>query len=255
MIDTHTHIYDEAFDDDREAVIQRALDVGVTTLLLPAIDSRSLPLQERLAAEHPGLCREMMGLHPTSVGPDFEQELELVRQRLFDPGHRYVAVGEIGIDLYWDTSRLEEQREALMRQMRWARELQLPVALHVRKAYNELFGLLRRLNFEHYDGVLHCFGGSLQEAWRAVEMGFYIGVGGVVSFKNAQLADIAAKIPLDRIVLETDAPYLAPVPHRGHRNEPAYLTHVADTIAALRGIPRTEVEVATTENARRLFSL
>lgn len=255
MIDTHTHIYDEAFDDDREAVIQRAMDAGVTTLLLPAIDSTSLERQERLAAQHPDLCRQMMGLHPTSVNEHFEAELALVRQRLFDPQRHYVAVGEIGLDLYWDTTYLEQQREVLLRQMRWAEELQLPVALHVRKAYNELFGLLRQLNRSQYSGVMHCFGGSVQEAERAVEMGFYIGVGGVVTFKNATLAKVAATVPLERIVLETDAPYLAPVPYRGRRNEPAYLVEVAATIAALRGITPEEVDAVTSENARRLFSL
>lgn len=255
MIDTHTHIYDEAFDDDREAVIQRAMDAGVNALLLPAIDSTSLERQERLAAQHTDLCRQMMGLHPTSVNEHFEAELALVRQRLFDPQRHYVAVGEIGLDLYWDTTYLEQQREVLLRQMRWAEELQLPVALHVRKAYNELFGLLRQLNRSQYSGVMHCFGGSVQEAERAVEMGFYIGVGGVVTFKNATLAKVAATVPLERIVLETDAPYLAPVPYRGRRNEPAYLVEVAATIAALRGITPEEVDAVTSENARRLFSL
>lgn len=255
MIDTHTHIYDEAFDTDRAETIQRALDAGVTTLLLPAIDSQSLERQETLAAAYPDLCRQMMGLHPTSVNEQFETELALVQQRLFDPQRHYVAVGEIGLDLYWDTTYLEQQREVLVRQMRWAEELRLPVALHVRKAYNELFGLLRQLNRGQYAGVMHCFGGSVQEAERAVEMGFYIGVGGVVTFKNATLAKVAATVPLERILLETDAPYLAPVPYRGRRNEPAYLKEVAATIAALRGITPEEVDAVTTDNARRLFAL
>ena len=255
MIDTHSHIYDEAFDADREETLRRACDAGVEMLLLPAIDSQSLPQQERLAATHADMCRQMAGLHPTSVDAHFEEELALVQQRLFDPARHYVAVGEIGLDLYRDSSWLEEQREVLRRQMQWARELHLPVALHVRKAYNELFALLRQLNYGRYAGVMHCFGGSVQEALRAVEMGFYIGVGGVVTFKNATLAKVAAAVPLERVVLETDAPYLAPVPYRGQRNEPAYLVEVARTIAALRGITTDEVDEVTTDNARRLFAL
>lgn len=255
MIDTHTHIYDEAFDADREAVIQRAVEAGVTTLLLPAIDSHSLERQEQLAMQHPGLCKQMMGLHPTSVDDNCEEELALVRQRLFDPQRHYVAVGEIGLDFYWDRTFEARQMEVLRTQLLWAAELGLPVCLHVRKAHNELFGLLRELNRPTWRGVMHCFGGSVQEAQRAVEMGFYIGVGGVVTFKNATLAQVAATVPLERIVLETDAPYLAPVPCRGKRNEPSYLVYVAETIATVRGISRVEVELATTHNAQTLFGL
>lgn len=255
MIDTHTHIYDEAFDGDREATIQRARDAGVDTLILPAIDSQSLERQERLAAQHPDLCRQMMGLHPTSVNENLESELAMVRQRLFDPQRHYVAVGEIGLDFYWDRTFEAQQLEVLKRQLLWAEELDLPVCLHVRKAHNELFGLLHELNRPTWRGVMHCFGGSVQEAQRAVDLGFHIGVGGVVTFKNATLAKVAATVPLERIVLETDAPYLAPVPHRGQRNEPAYLKEVAATIAALRGIMPEEVDAVTTANACRLFAL
>jgi len=256
MTDTHCHLYDESFDADRAEAVARALAAGVDTLLLPAIDSHSHARQEALAADFPQHFHQMMGLHPTSVGNDMEAELETVRRKLFDaPQGRYVAVGEIGLDLYWDKSRLDEQCEALRRQMRWARDLGLPVCLHVRKAHNELFGLLRDLNFGTYKGVMHCFGGSLQEARRAIEMGFHIGVGGVVTFKNATLAEVAAAIPLDRILLETDAPYLAPVPHRGQRNESSYLPLVAEKIAALRGIGVDEVARVTTQAAQQLFGL
>lgn len=255
MIDTHVHLYDQAFDDDRDATLQRAIAAGIDTFLLPAIDSHSLQRQETLADSAPIHCYEMMGLHPTSVQDDYEQELEVVRSKLFGKQRRYIAVGEIGLDLYWDTSRLDEQRDALRRQLQWAEELHLPVALHVRKAYNELFAILRDMNRSSYSGVLHCFGGSEQEACRAVEMGFYIGVGGVATFKNATLSRVAATMPLERIVLETDAPYLAPVPHRGRRNEPAYLPLVAQTIANMRNIPFEAVDEQTTINARTLFAL
>ena len=257
MIDTHCHLYDEAFDADRQQAIDRALQAGVDTMLLPAIDSQSHGRQEALAAEHPDCFRQMMGLHPTSVGDNFEEELAIVKQKLFVTKHDgqlpYVAVGEIGLDLYWDKSHLEQQTEALRQQLLWADELGLPVCLHVRKAHNELFGLLRDINKSQYSGVMHCFGGSVQEAMKAVEMGFHIGVGGVVTFKNATLATVASTVPLERIVLETDAPYLAPVPHRGQRNESSYIPLIAQKVADLRGTTLEEVAETTTAAAQKLF--
>ena len=255
MIDTHCHLYDEAFDNDRDQAVQRALDSGVSLMLLPGIDSSSHDRQEALASQYPACFRQMMGLHPTSVTADYANELELVRQKLFNPQAAYVGVGEIGLDLYWDKTFLEQQREVLKTQMRWAKELDLPVCLHVRKAYNELFGLLRDLNFSSYRGVMHCFGGSVQEANKAIEMGFHIGIGGVVTFKNATLASVAASIPLERILLETDAPYLAPVPYRGKRNESAYIPLIAAHIAAIRGISVQQVAEVTTASATGLFRL
>ena len=255
MIDTHCHLYDEAFDNDRDQAVQRALDSGVTLMLLPGIDSSSHDRQEALASQYPACFRQMMGLHPTSVTADYANELELVRQKLFNPQAVYVGVGEIGLDLYWDKTFLEQQREVLKTQMRWAKELDLPVCLHVRKAYNELFGLLRDLNFGSYRGVMHCFGGSVQEANKAIEMGFHIGIGGVVTFKNATLAAVAAAVPLERILLETDAPYLAPVPYRGKRNESAYIPVIAEKIAALKGVSIAEVDEVTSASATVLFGL
>ncbi|MCQ2295482.1 MAG: TatD family hydrolase [Bacteroidales bacterium] len=255
MIDTHCHLYDEAFDLDRSQAVQRAVDAGVNLMLLPGIDSQSHAAQEALEAQFPEYFRQMMGLHPTSVNSDFESELAIVQQKLFDPQRHYIGVGEIGLDLYWDKTYLEQQSVVLRRQMQWARDLSLPVCLHVRKAYNELFGLLRDLNYGSYRGVMHCFGGSVQEAQRAVEMGFYIGIGGVVTFKNATLAEVAKAVPLERILLETDAPYLAPVPYRGKRNESAYIPVVASKIAELRGIPLRQVAETTTASAKDLFAL
>lgn len=255
MIDTHCHLYDEAFATDRAAAVQRAVDAGVDLMLLPGIDSQSHAAQEALEAEYPEHFRQMMGLHPTSVTADFEPELALVEQKLFHSDHRYVGVGEIGLDLYWDKSFLEEQKEVLRRQMRWARQLDLPVCLHVRKAYNELFGLLRDLNFGSYRGVMHCFGGSVQEAHKAVEMGFHLGIGGVVTFKNATMADVVAAVPLESLLLETDAPYLAPVPYRGKRNESAYIPIIADKIAQIKSITPDEVAAVTTASATQLFHL
>ena len=257
LIDTHCHLYDEAFDADRGAALQRALDAGVEWMLLPDIDSQSTPRLEALMAAHPNHFRPMAGLHPTSVKEDFERELALVHDRLFrqDAPGRYVAVGEIGMDLYWDRTFEAEQREALRRQMLWAEALALPVCLHIRKAHNEVFGLLRDLGRRQYRGVMHCFGGSVQEALRAVEMGFHLGIGGVVTFKSATMADVVRAVPLERLLLETDAPYLSPVPHRGQRNESAYIPLIAQRIADLRGISLDEVAEVTTSSAIELFNL
>ena len=253
FIDTHCHLYDEAFDADREQTIQRAIDAGVDMMLLPDIDSSSTARLDALYEHEPSHFRRMAGLHPTSVKEDFETELTHVRGRLEKGG--FVAVGEIGMDLYWDRTYEEQQREVLKRQMLWAEEFNLPVALHIRKAHNEVFGLLRDLNRATYRGVMHCFGGSLQEAQRAVEMGFMLGIGGVVTFKNATMAEIARVIPLDILLLETDAPYLSPVPHRGQRNESSYIPLIAQKIADLRGITIAEVAEQTTANARALFGI
>lgn len=257
FIDTHCHLYDEAFDTDRAEALQRALDAGVTTMLLPDIDSASTPRLEELYKAYPQHFRPMVGLHPTSVKEDFEQELAKVRAALTTqhPTMKYVAVGEIGMDLYWDRTFEAEQREVLKRQMLWAEEQNLPVCLHIRKAHNEVFGLLRDLNRPRYRGVMHCFGGSVQEAQRAVEMGFHLGIGGVVTFKNATLAEVVKAVPLSSLLLETDAPYLSPVPHRGQRNESAYIPLIAQRIADLRGITIDEVAQTTTASACDLFRL
>lgn len=255
FVDTHCHLYDEAFDADRDAAVQRAVEAGVTTMLLPDIDSGSTLALDALYDRYPQYFCRMAGLHPTSVKEDFEAELEHVRRRLEDPQTPFVAVGEIGMDLYWDRTFEEQQREVLRCQMQWADEFNLPVALHIRKAHNEVFGLLRDLNRHAYRGVMHCFGGSVQEAHRAVEMGFHLGIGGVVTFKNATMAEVVKAVPLDRLLLETDAPYLSPVPHRGQRNESSYIPLIAQRIAELRGISLAEVAEVTTASAVALFGL
>ena len=257
FVDTHCHLYDEAFDADRAAAVQRAIDAGVTTMLLPDIDSTSTPALDALYNHYPQYFRRMAGLHPTSVKDDFEQELAHVHSLLNTQNSKlkYVAVGEIGMDLYWDRTFEEQQREVLRRQMLWAEELNLPVALHIRKAHNEVFGLLRDLNRPAYRGVMHCFGGSVQEAHRAVDMGFHLGIGGVVTFKNATMAEVVKAVPLERLLLETDAPYLSPVPHRGQRNESSYIPLIAQRIAEIKGVSLAEVAEVTTASARSLFSL
>lgn len=257
FVDTHSHLYDEAFDSDRIDVIQRTLDADVKLMLLPDIDSDARPRLEYLYASHPDIFRQMIGLHPSSVKEDFEKELGLVYNKLFQEARHntYIAVGEIGMDLYWDKTYEEQQRVALERQIGWAIELSLPVCLHVRKAYNEVFGILKKIGLPQYSGVMHCFGGSVQEAHRAIEAGFMLGIGGVVTFKNATMADVVAAVPLESIVLETDAPYLSPVPYRGKRNESAYIPIIAQKVADIKGISIEQVAEQTTENARRLFNL
>lgn len=254
FVDTHTHIYDDAFAEDRDAAVRRAVEAGVRTMLLPAIDSKSTQAQEALAKTYPDVFRQMAGLHPTSVDDNFEEELSLVQQQLSETG-KYVAVGEIGMDLYWDRTYEQQQVSALERQMRWAIDLDLPVALHIRKAHNEVFGLMKRINRPTYRGVMHCFGGSVQEAMRAIEMGFHLGVGGVVTFKNSTLSEVVKAVPLESILLETDAPYLSPVPYRGKRNESAYIPIIAARVAELKDIPIEEVAEVTTCSAVSLFRL
>ena len=255
LIDTHSHIYSEEFDNDRDEVIARAEEAGVGLILLPAIDRESYDRQEKLASLRQDLFRQMMGLHPTSVVDDPTDDLHMVEERLFSAPDKYIAVGEIGLDLYWDTSRKQQQMEALEKQVYWAEMLDKPIVLHVRNAYAEVFGLLEKHGSTVYKGIMHCFSGTLDDAWRAIDMGFHLGIGGVVTYKKSSLPDIVAAIPLEKIVLETDAPYLAPVPYRGRRNETAYITCVADRIAEIKGCNRTTVDNVTTQNAMALFNM
>ncbi len=255
LIDTHTHIYCEEFDEDRAEVIRRAVDAGVGLMLLPAIDEQTTSRQDDLAEAYPELFRQMVGLHPTSVDENYCKQLDLVAQRLFAFTDKYVAVGEIGLDFYWDTTFSSQQRDALCQQMAWAHECGKPVALHVRNAYEELFKCLDAMQYSSFNGVLHCYSGTLEQAQIALDMGFFLGIGGVVTFKKSSLPDIVSCVPLERIVLETDAPYLAPHPFRGRRNEPSYLTNVAAAVAAIRNETVETIANQTTLNARRLFSL
>lgn len=264
LIDTHSHLYDEAFDADRDEAIARAVSAGVGCILLPAIDRESYERQERLAAAHPNLFRQMMGLHPTSVKGDYESDLAIAQKRLFQNPEKYIGVGEIGLDFYWDITWREEQLAALEQQIGWAETLHKPVSLHLRSgqdgkpendAYKTVFQLLEQHGSACYSGVMHCFSGSLDDALRAVEMGFALGIGGVVTYKKSTLPEIVRTVGLEHLVLETDAPYLAPVPHRGQRNESAYLSDIAQRIAEIKDIDYKEVAATTTQNAQMLFSL
>ena len=255
LVDTHSHLYCEEFDSDREEVIERAEKAGISLILLPAIDKATYERQERLEASRPLLFKQMMGVHPTSIGDNPDNDLEEAHSLLFAHPDKYVAVGEIGLDLYWDTSRKEQQIYALGKQIEWAREVNKPVSLHIRNAYQEAFTLLEQKSKGPYRGVMHCFSGTMEDAVHAVEMGFVLGIGGVVTFKNSSLAEIVRSVPLTSIVLETDAPYLAPTPYRGKRNESSYLALVAEKVAQLKEKSLDTVARVTTDTARRIFGI
>lgn len=264
LTDTHSHIYAEEFDIDRDEVIARAEKAGVGLILLPAIDRESYDRQEQLAESRPDLFRQMMGLHPTSVGENYTTDLELVRNKLFSNPDKYIGVGEIGLDFYWDTTYRNQQIEVLERQIGWAQELDKPIVLHLRNgkdgnsdndAYDAVFKLLERLSRNKYKGIMHCFSGTMEDAERAVDMGFCIGIGGTLTYKKSSLPEIVKALPLERIVLETDDPYLAPVPYRGRRNEPSYITFVAEKVAEIKNISSEKVADVTTANAKELFNL
>lgn len=253
MIDTHTHLYSTEFDEDRVEMIQRALDKGVERFYLPAIDSETHQNMLKLEADYPNQIFSMMGLHPCSVKPEsWENELKLVKDYL--DKRNFVAIGEIGIDLYWDQSTLDIQVEAFERQIDWAIQLDLPIVIHTRSSFDEVFEVLARKKHPKLRGIFHCFSGDLDQAKRAIDLGFILGIGGVVTFKNGKIDQFLAEIPLEKIVLETDSPYLAPVPFRGKRNESAYVELVAGKLVDIYGLPFEEINRITSENALRVFS-
>jgi len=258
LVDTHTHLYQPAFDQDRQEAMNRCVEQGVETLLLPNIDSKSVSRVHDMLNRWPNRCRGMMGLHPCHVKEDWEQELAVIERALNAPlSHSpWVAIGEIGLDLHWDSSTLDIQRQALRIQLQWAKQRQLPVVIHVRKAFEELFEVLDAEMDDALIGVIHCFTGGLQEAQHALSYpGWMLGIGGVATYKNGGLDAVLPHVPLDRILLETDSPYLAPVPHRGKRNESSYITLVASRVAEIMGKDVHEVARQTTTNARQLFGL
>lgn len=255
IIDTHAHIYAEEFSGDLDAMLQRASATGVGAILLPNIDVASIAALEELASTQTQ-CVPMMGLHPTYVNADWLQELATIEAQLFAAPQRYCAVGEIGLDLYWDSTFLAQQQEAFRIQVQWAKKLNLPIAIHVRKAFEELFAILDEEWTPELSGVFHCFTGSKEQVQRVLKyQNFYFGIGGVVTYKNAGLAEVVKDIPLDKLLLETDAPYLSPVPYRGKRNEPSYLIEVVSKLQETLGLSAAEIESHTSANAIRLFGL
>ncbi|GAB7225852.1 TatD family hydrolase [Vibrio owensii] len=253
MIDTHAHIYASEFDNDRDEVVKRALEQGIDRILLPNIDLESIEPMLKTEAAYPEVCRSMMGLHPCYVDGNVEQTLEIIRG--WFEKHNFIAVGEIGIDLYWDKTFRAEQEMAFVTQLNWAKEMNLPVVIHTRDSIEETLTLLRQEQDGSLRGVFHCFGGSVEEAQAINELGFHLGLGGVSTFKNGGMDKVIPHLDMNWVILETDCPYLAPVPHRGKRNEPAYTSLVAARVAELRGESLEVIDTLTTKNAEELFNL
>ncbi|MFV8410107.1 TatD family hydrolase [Vibrio owensii] len=253
MIDTHAHIYASEFDNDRDEVVKRALEQGIDRILLPNIDLESIEPMLKTEAAYPEVCRSMMGLHPCYVDGNVEQTLEIIRG--WFEKHNFIAVGEIGIDLYWDKTFRSEQEMAFVTQLNWAKEMDLPVVIHTRDSIEETLTLLRQEQDGSLRGVFHCFGGSVEEAQAINELGFHLGLGGVSTFKNGGMDKVIPHLDMNWVILETDCPYLAPVPHRGKRNEPAYTSLVAARVAELRGESLEVIDALTTKNAEALFNL
>jgi len=253
-VDTHTHLYTDNFDADRSDTVRRAISQGVHRLLLPNIDLTSIEPMHELCAAFPSTCFPMMGLHPGSVGPNWEDDLKQMKQ-LLDSG-RYIAIGETGMDLYWDKTYLEEQRAAFKIQVEWAKTYQLPLVIHAREAFEELFSILDELNDDTLTGVFHCFTGTLEQAEKIMAYGgFKLGIGGVLTYQKSGLDAVLQHIDLEHLLLETDSPYLPPVPYRGKRNESAYLVHVAELLAEIKGVTLQELAMITTRNAEGLFKI
>lgn len=253
LTDTHTHIYYHAGTTKLQENLQRCFDNDIQRLFLPNVNSASIkPVFDTVAA-YPDHCFPMLGLHPCDVKENYLEELEIIRKSL--ETYKVYAIGEIGLDLYWDKSTLEIQKNAFRTQVQWAKELNLPIDIHCREAFTELFELLEELHDDKLFGVLHCFTGSLEQANRAIELGFALGIGGVVTFKKAGLDQVVKEIDLKHLVLETDAPYLAPVPFRGKENESNYLTYIAQKVADLHQISIEKVAEITTENSKRIFGI
>ncbi|MCB0661755.1 MAG: TatD family hydrolase [Saprospiraceae bacterium] len=251
LIDTHAHLYASEFDDDRKEVLEKALEKGVKKILLPNIDSHSIEGMMQMEVDFPNICYPMMGLHPCSVKENYREELSLMR-RWIDK-RDFIAIGEIGIDLYWDKTFVKEQEEAFLEQTRWALEKGWPIVIHSRESIDMILDLLEPLKSPALRGVFHCFSGNSEQAKRIMDLGFYMGLGGVLTFKNSGLDKVVRELPLSSLILETDAPYLAPTPFRGKRNESAYVALVAEKLAEVKEISIDEIERITTENAKNLF--
>lgn len=253
MIDTHTHLYSEEFDNDRAAVITRAKAAGVTHCFIPAIDSIYTDRMFTLKNDYPDYVFLMNGLHPCNVKENYKEELAHVENLM--PTHHFCAIGEIGIDLYWDKTFLKEQQEAFAWQIQLAKKHKLPIVIHCREAFEEVFEVLESEKGDDLFGIFHCFTGTEEQAHRAIGYGLHLGIGGVVTFKNGKLDQFLKNIDLQHLVLETDSPYLAPVPYRGKRNESAYIVQVMQKLSDIYALPESEIERITNANATKIFQL
>jgi len=253
LTDTHTHLYSDHFNEDLSLVMQRAFDSGVKRLFIPAIDSATTEAMYSLEKQYPDNVFLMMGLHPTSVKSNFEQELEHVK-REFSKRH-FFAVGEIGIDLYWDKSNFENQKKAFKIQIQLAKKYKLPIVIHCRDAFDEIFKILESENDDDLFGIFHCFTGTEEQANKAISFNMKLGIGGVVTFKNGKIDTFLNKIDIKNIVLETDSPYLSPVPYRGKRNESSYLPLICKKLAEIYQLSKEEISIITTQNSKDVFGI
>ncbi|NHM06655.1 TatD family hydrolase [Flavobacterium sp. CYK-4] len=253
LTDTHTHLYSDEFDTDRNAMMQRAIAAGVSRFFVPAIDSSCTASMYELEKNYPDNVFLMMGLHPTYVKDNYQEELQHVEQELSK--RKFYAIGEIGIDLYWDKTHLREQQQAFRHQIRLAKQYKLPIIIHCREAFDEIFEVLQAEQSPELFGIFHCFTGTYEQALKAISLNMKLGIGGVVTFKNGKIDQFLHQIDLRHIVLETDSPYLAPNPYRGQRNESGYLLGVANKLAEIYQIPTAEIARITTENSRQVFGI
>ncbi|MDN3643464.1 TatD family hydrolase [Lutimonas halocynthiae] len=253
LTDTHTHLYAEQFDEDREEVILKALELGIKRFFIPAIDSSYYDRMFALEKAFPENVFLMAGLHPTHVKADFKEELAIVKKQL--ETKQFYAIGEIGMDLYWDKSFIKEQQEAFRMQILWAKERKLPIVIHCRDAFDEIFEIMDAVCDDDLNGIFHCFTGNKEQAEKIISYGFKLGIGGVITFKNGGLDKFMSAIPLEHIVLETDSPYLAPAPYRGKRNESSYLINVLGKLVDIYGIDPEEIAKITTSNSKQVFGI
>ncbi len=253
LIDTHSHIYSEDFNDDIEEVLQNAYNNDVKKIVLPNIDSGTIKRLLDLSNSYPHVCYPLMGLHPTSVSGDYKEELAVVEYWL--DKHKFHGIGEIGIDLYWDRTYIEEQKEAFRHQIKLAKSRKLPIVIHVRESFNEVYQIVKEEQDGSLSGIFHCFTGDNTEAQKISDLGFLMGIGGVVTYKNSNLGQVLQNLDVSKLVLETDAPYLAPDPKRGRRNESANLVYVAQKLSEIYQLPFKEIAEITTSNARKLFGI
>lgn len=251
FVDTHAHLYADQFKDDQEEMLQRSFDQKVERICLPNIDSTSIEGMLDLESRFPNHCFPMMGLHPCSVKHNYKEELAIVESWL--DKRPFCAVGEIGIDLYWDKTFFEEQKEAFLIQLDWAKNLRIPIVIHARESLDILIDLVKKEKDDRLTGIFHCFGGSIEQANAIIDLDFYMGIGGVLTFKKSGLDKTLAEVPLDRLVLETDAPYLAPTPFRGKRNESAYIRQIAEKLSHVKDVDLKDIAQSTTQNAAKVF--
>jgi TatD DNase family protein len=252
LIDTHAHIYTVDFTDDRDVVIQKAISAGIGKILMPNIDVASLPDVLHVADQYPGICYPLIGLHPGSVDARYKDQLNKLGEELGN--HPFIGIGEIGIDLYWHQTFVEQQQDAFREQLRQARFNKLPVVIHVRESFSEVYSILKEEQDGSLNGIFHCFSGTENEARMITDLGFLMGIGGVVTYKNSRLPEALKHVELSQIVLETDAPWLTPVPNRGKRNECSYLTYIAQKVAEIYGLSPEEIAAATTRNTLEIFT-